>query len=454
MCYITIALSFIVLSFVQASITPSQVHIAYSGEVSGGYLKGLSFSWQTEEDTNTSVVLIGTSPTDLPIYVRGSSSKYWKTYHHHAVVSELQEESLFYYRVGDTATNTFSEIFSLTTESLTSSSLKVAVIGDMGVTYSQDVISSLKTIAEQKMANFLLHLGDISYADDSFLQSGSLLKFDYEHVWDRYMESMSPITSVMPYMTLPGNHEAECHSPACQANMDRYRSLSNFTAYNSRFNMPSVQSGGASNMWYSFNRGPVHFVQIDTETDFPDAPIDHYSWFGGINGGFGDQLKWLEADLKQAFADKQNGERPWIIVSGHRPLYSISETKDNADVNLRKNFESIFKQYQVDVYFCGHVHGYERSLPMANGKSSASGSDYSDPEDPVYIVNGAGGNIESFTKYYQKSTPEWNAYYNYNQWGYGMLEVTPSTLKWDFYSDKGAKLDSMSITKSNSPSTK
>jgi hypothetical protein len=61
--------------------------------------------------------------------------------------------------------------------------------------------------------------------------------------------------------------------------------------------MPSESSGGVLNMWYSFNYGPVHFVQINTETDYPGAPNDQYT-YGTGNGGFGDQLAWLEADLK------------------------------------------------------------------------------------------------------------------------------------------------------------
>lgn len=65
--------------------------------------------------------------------------------------------------------------------------------------------------------------------------------------------------------------------------------------------MPSLESGAehGTAMWYSFNLGPVHWVVIDTETDFPDAPGDKYTLIGddddGVgNGGFGDQIAWLE----------------------------------------------------------------------------------------------------------------------------------------------------------------
>lgn len=36
--------------------------------------------------------------------------------------------------------------------------------------------------------------------------------------------------------------------------------------------MPSNESGGVLNMWFSWNYADVHFVSIDTSTDFPNAP--------------------------------------------------------------------------------------------------------------------------------------------------------------------------------------
>ncbi|CAN0529401.1 unnamed protein product, partial [Laminaria digitata] len=75
------------------------------------------------------------------------------------------------------------------------------------------------------------------------------------------------------------------------------QALKKFGAYNARFRMPSLESGAdhGTAMWYSFNVGPVHFVVIDTETDFPRADGDQIAWFRGAgNGGFGDQLTWLE----------------------------------------------------------------------------------------------------------------------------------------------------------------
>lgn len=77
-------------------------------------------------------------------------------------------------------------------------------------------------------------------------------------------------------------------------------------------------------MWYSFNLGPAHLVVVNTETDFPETPQYKYTRGGVDNGGFGDQLAWLEEDLAQADADRDL--RPWIIVSGHRAIICIPWT--------------------------------------------------------------------------------------------------------------------------------
>lgn len=76
-----------------------------------------------------------------------------------------------------------------------------------------------------------------------------------------------------------------------------------------------------------------------------------------ISGGFGDQLAWLAADLKAAVLNR--AQRPWIIVSGHRPMYSTASDATtsivwpNATLHLRQEVEQMFYTYGVDFYFCG-----------------------------------------------------------------------------------------------------
>jgi hypothetical protein len=159
--------------------------------------------------------------------------------------------------------------------------------------------------------------------------------------------------------------------------------------------MPGDESGGYKNMWYSFDYGMVHVVVINTETDFPGAPSGpNTSLNGGNFQGLTQQLAWFAADLQAA--DNNRAQVPWIIVTGHRPFYgslpAFPATPGNCDACITA-FEPYILQYNVDFYFCGHVHWYERLYPIdANGNPLAT--NYNNQPGPIHITNGAGGAAE------------------------------------------------------------
>ena len=170
------------------------------------------------------------------------------------------------------------------------------------------------------------------------------------------MNKMEKFASSVPYMVLPGNHEAECLSPACRLSPDRLRQLGNYSAYNHRYHMPFEESGATSSMWYSFNSGVVHFISLNTESDYEGAPRNTYTPYGRKNpyGNFGDQLTWLKRDLAKAHRERHL--RPWIIVGIHRPMYSVIFTKgDGTPTGQAKKiqlaFEALFLKYKVDIVF-------------------------------------------------------------------------------------------------------
>jgi len=270
----------------------------------------------------------------------------------------------------------------------------------------------------------------LSYADDWYL------RFDtYEGSWNKWQELMDPITSVRGYMVMPGNHEATCTEATpftCE------ESTRNFTAYRNRFRMPWMETGGVDNMWYSYEYGNMHFTNIDTETDFPHSPEGPGSY---INAGpFGDQLAWLEADLAKADGNRANV--PWLIVSGHRPLYSSADGQCD---QCRAAFEALFNKYNVDIYFSGHVHWYERLWPIAPG-GKVTQHNYNNPAVPIYIINGAAGNVEGHASGDQKSI---SAFIDKKHYGYGRVSVDNSTtLLWQFFSaENNALIDEVTITK-------
>eukprot|EP00604_Paraphysomonas_vestita_P002389 CAMPEP_0174819338 /NCGR_PEP_ID=MMETSP1107-20130205/2503_1 /TAXON_ID=36770 /ORGANISM="Paraphysomonas vestita, Strain GFlagA" /LENGTH=335 /DNA_ID=CAMNT_0016032633 /DNA_START=399 /DNA_END=1406 /DNA_ORIENTATION=- len=224
--------------------------------------------------------------------------------------------------------------------------------GNWSASYSLEL---LKSLMSQDEIDMIWHVGDVGYADDAcFHTIATALQFEYEKAYNGYMNWISPLTTQLPYHVVVGNHEAECHDPLC---ILRYKELgkplSNFTAYNARWAMPSKESGGVENMWYSWNYGPIHFISIDTSTDFPDAPEQvkggSHVFEAGYFAADGEYMKWVENDLKAAASDPSIR---WIIAGGHRPFEDF-----NSD-----QLESLFEQYGVAFYFAGHSHSYSRFL--------------------------------------------------------------------------------------------
>jgi len=260
---------------------------------------------------------------------------------------------------------------------------------------------------------FISHIGDLAYADDES-------RSKYEEIWNLWQSEMQPIAAYKPYMTLPGNHDIDCNSVSgvigCQSWSD------NCTAYNNRFRMPSMYSGGAFNMWYSFNYSNVRFIMMDTETDFPKAPEGPHTQYNA--GPFGNQIAWLEQELKAANQDRKN--HPWLIVSGHRPFYSIpvEDWPIEAKKNQRDVFEQLLIRYKVDLYFCGHVHGTEILYPMVNG-TVVTKSYHNVPPSINQVLVGHAGCIEGHAFELDKQGPKdpraWG--WNGNQWGYAELNV-------------------------------
>lgn len=78
-------------------------------------------------------------------------------------------------------------------------------------------------------------------------------------------------------------------------------------------------------MWYSFEHGPIHITSLSSETDYKGEPSNEFA-DPPRNGNFGDQLAWVEADLKKADANRANV--PWIIVGMHHPVEGLDPFPD------------------------------------------------------------------------------------------------------------------------------
>ncbi len=178
----------------------------------------------------------------------------------------------------------------------------------------------------------------------------------------------------------PPPDESECHSPSCILNLESQGlHLNNFSAYKNRWEMNNKGSGGVQNMWYSYRRSGVHFVSLDTETDWDGAEESttgdgHFPFLpAGSFGAPGQYMAWLAADLAAAAADPSVR---WIIASGHRPFEDLPPAHSAALVAL-------FKAAGVAMYQCGHGHTYIRYGVDAFGDGA------------VHIMPGGSGSDET-----------------------------------------------------------
>ncbi|KAH8045360.1 acid phosphatase [Aureococcus anophagefferens] len=343
----------------------------------------------------------GAAGAELDAVVDATTVSYLESFQHTAVVTRLAPSTTYEVSVG--AEKAWSDVFTITTARAAgdlAAPVRAAVFGDFGRRQygGAATMDGLAGVADT--VDFFWHLGDVGYADDALLHEP--LTWAYEAAWDEYMDqACGAFASRAPYMVLPGNHEAD--------------------AYNARFRMPSSESGGSANMWYSFDVGPLHVVALSTESDFPGAPdVCHVP--GASCGGFcdalgcGDWRPWLEADLKSV----NRSATPWVVVGGHRPLHSVKDLDADGEpagtqASLVAALSGLFATYDVDLYVSGHEHAYERNGPF-NGTT--------------HVVAGAGGEDEGHSDYSAAQDPPWNVLWDNKTYGCAMLEATGDELSF------------------------
>jgi len=303
--------------------------------------------------------------------------------------------------------------------------LTVGFFGDFGWKNGVTAVPLEKEVANGDV-DFIVHAGDIAY-DLHDLGGG---------VGDEFMRMIEPVAAAVAYQVCPGNHEMEY----------------NFSHYRARFHMAGDESSSNTNLYSSFNAGPVHFVSVSTELYF----YNQYYNEEHIKR----QYDWLQNDL--AVANMQRDKRPWVIVYGHRPMYCSLDTNDGPEICTQDTLavrdgvsfnqgkrhyglEPLLYDMGVDVYFSGHMHSYERFYPVY--REQLLTQSYHKSPSPIHIVAGAAGgreNLDSFDDVvYPYSAVRFDAY------GYGKFVFYNEThLNWQQLSDSnGNILDEIWITK-------
>jgi hypothetical protein len=220
----------------------------------------------------------------------------------------------------------------------TTKPVRIWVIGDagtapLGVTQAANqaaVRTAFQTYNGTNTLHAWLQLGDNAYNEGTDAQYQTA-------VFDMYA---ALLRNSVTWSTL-GNHE----TAQSTAFVDSY-------PYFDMFTLPTAgEAGGvpsATEHWYSFDLGMVHFVCLDSMTANR-----------ATNGAMAD---WLRTDLAL------NTNR-WVIAFFHHPPYS--KGSHDSDVGgsgyntqmgeMRTNFLPILEAGGVDLVLSGHCHSYERS---------------------------------------------------------------------------------------------
>jgi hypothetical protein len=181
---------------------------------------------------------------------------------------------------------------------------------------SQDTWKLLDSLKKDESIDAYIFLGDYGY--EFFQNNGTQ--------GDLFLETLEPYTTSVPWLFTPGNHEDNL----------------NYSFYNDKIHHPNYRT--SNNHYYSMNIGLVHFISVDL----------HF-----YNNGDDIQTKetkqrmrtWLERDLEEAV--KNRDQVPWIIASGHVPIYCVASDCNDYPTTYH-HFDDLFYKYGVDLFLGAH----------------------------------------------------------------------------------------------------
>ncbi len=299
---------------------------------------GITVMWETEE-ASTAVVEYGTT------FPPKQQSKVEKADTMGEVpLTGLEPNTKYFYRVvcpDGQGRKVESKPMTFMTAPGPSDAYSFAVIGD---TQRNPVITGkVAKLMWERRPNFVVHCGDVVDDGASKAQwTGDLFKPCAE-LFGR--------VAVFPCI---GNHEKD------------------HPHYYKYFALPKPE------YYYSYTYGNAEFFVLDTNGKRNLKPD-------------GEQYKWLDKALAASTAK-------WKICYHHHPAYCSDDddygntwkgSSNYGDVRVR-NFVPLYEKYKVDMVFNGHVHVYERTWPIRDGKVDQQNG-------VVYLTSGGGGGrLENF----------------------------------------------------------
>lgn len=282
-------------------------------------------SW-VDNPANTITIRYGTTRKDIDTITYGEQGRFdleAETNYgteKEVTLRNLKPETTYRYRIDRQKT-----VYSFRTAPSNSNPFSFVVYGDYSSNGNPSIKKQLYRAVLSEHPAFVLFPGDV-------VSNGN-----YPHLWKK--EFFSPASILSPYfpiMIAPGNHDKK-------------------SLFGHYFSYPGNQR------WYSFTCSNAQFIAIDTESDY--SP--HSS-----------QYQFIEQALRTRETD-------WQVVFLHKPPYSTNRGH-HSNLRVRASLCPLFEKYQVDMVFCGHNHGYERTRPIQQNRVDRQNG-------VTYIISGGGG---------------------------------------------------------------
>jgi acid phosphatase type 7 len=292
--------------------------------------------WETASP-GTSVVQYGLTPAEFKrIELKDEATI------HEVKIEGLTPETRYVYHVTSKladGTTVSSSLLQFMTAVKDDSAFSFSVIGD--TQKNPKMTAKIAQVMLDRRPHFVVHVGDV--VDNGPDKA--------EWVYELF-GPCAELFSTTPVLPTIGNHEK------------------NHAWYYRYFSLPDPKYR------YKYRYGNADFFVVDSNKSLkPDS----------------EQYKWLDEELGRSTAT-------WKFVYHHHPVWSsdaddYGDTKKGVfrlgDLNVR-NLMTLYEKYKVDIAFNGHIHAYERTWPLRDGKVNRK-------TGVVYITSGGGGGrLEDF----------------------------------------------------------
>lgn len=314
---------------------------------------------------------------------------------------------------------------------------------------------------------FLVALGDIVYP------TGRVSQY-MDHFWSTYNQppiaseaNGAPLMASVPFHVVLGNHDVDTHNltdtPDVLGAYHFFRAPLNGPGEGpwstpigkspeaSAFRVATGSSYPALGV-YSFENGPAHFLVLDNS--------------GYVDLSAPKLREWIEHDLR-------NSPSPWKFVCCHAPAFHSS--REHYTEQKMRTLVPLLESCGVDIVFSGHVHNYQRTVPLRFNPAAAmriagglvngdfkldktfDGISNTRADGIIHIVTGGGGGtlykgeLAKNAEYFQSKHPgNWMPYtvkFVSDRHSFTVVELSANRLLLRAMDATGAEFDRFTLTK-------